>query len=30
MFKVEKGELYLKENIAWNEIVRIFHELEIM
>ena len=28
---VEKGELYLKENIAsWNEIVRIFHELEIM
>jgi len=24
-------ELYLKENIAsWNEIVRIFHELEIM
>ena len=28
---VEKGKLYLKENIAsWNEIVRIFHELEIM
>ena len=28
---VEKGALYLKENIdSWNEIVRIFHELEIM